>query len=706
MCQFARHRQLAQACFLPVIRTKLMRRPCTRLAMADSQRMEAAASASAEQPASTVQNFETLKLLLSKQSVKVSTFKVIVCNPRTDTYEYEWEGKPRESTAWRCVLVSADDPMEYCLGEYKKTVKNKASFDKHVNAYRHGTTLVMKAVSLVDNAKTQYNNCSVRVTVNMASTTLSVVLGSNSAVQPVPRTTVAQTTQLEQDQNFDLTALILSRSQQRPGGDGRKAFDLELADGSTDEASGKVQTLSLTLFAPDDEFVTMLEFADKAISDQVPVSFFNLRGAKVKHQDAFTFSASRKGFSMIIAESPKALDMKARAPALYNLEEKTPVPQTQFNPNESFSSHSATLTTIKCIKDMATPVTGVEEIDSQNTLWQLNWVQVLEPAQGTTLRTQDGSRLWFPVILRDFHGSTTMYITEAAALKCSKQADVASFEDAHKNGRLCFPIVSSVKIMRKKAEDSSVNFYVVDCEDQRYESAPTTSTLDLLKLLPRTSHNASVEQPADTFVAAMLADIRASAFYPLTVRYAEQALPETLEPSAANVKKGTTVCNCTSILALVSSTKPSQKETMNEKGTTVTTKGVKDLLANDGREYTLTAHCTTDTYQDFLLTPPKRAKQQTALVVIRGTLDDASAEQPVHNFLVESLLPLHDDDANVAKASLLKLISLMALAGQRRGEKRENSGWSQHASPAKIAKCRTLTRYPTGDEIPAYSHSS
>ena len=53
-----------------------------------------------------------------------------------------------------------------------------------------------------------------------------------------------------------------------------------------------------------------------------------------------------------------------------------------------------------------------------------------------------------------------------------------------------------------------------------------------------------------------------------------------------------------------------------------------------------------------------------------------------------------------------KLISLSALAWQRGGEKRENSGWSEDASPAKIAKCRSLTRYPTGDEIPPYSHSA
>ena len=111
-----------------------------------------------------------------------------------------------------------------------------------------------------------------------------------------------------------------------------------------------------------------------------------------------------------------------------------------------------------------------------------------------------------------------MYITEAAALKCSKQADAASFEEAHNEGILCFRIVSSVKIMRKKGEDSSVHVYAVDCKEQRYESAPTNSALDSLMLLPRKSQNGSVEQPADTFVAATLADNRASAFYPLTVR--------------------------------------------------------------------------------------------------------------------------------------------------------------------------------------------
>ena len=73
------------------------------------------------------------------------------------------------------MLVSAADPTEYCSGEYKLTTKNKANFEKHAKAYQHGTTVVLKTVALVNDAKTQYNSCSVRVTINLASTTLSKV---------------------------------------------------------------------------------------------------------------------------------------------------------------------------------------------------------------------------------------------------------------------------------------------------------------------------------------------------------------------------------------------------------------------------------------------------------------------------------------------------------------------------------------------------
>ena len=112
MYQLAHHRQLAQIRFLSVKPSALMRTPLTRLASSLMAKSQDSTPASAEQPASTVQNSESLQLLRSKQSAKISTFKVIVCNPWKDSYDYQWEGKPRETTVWRCVLVRADNHME------------------------------------------------------------------------------------------------------------------------------------------------------------------------------------------------------------------------------------------------------------------------------------------------------------------------------------------------------------------------------------------------------------------------------------------------------------------------------------------------------------------------------------------------------------------------------------------------------------------
>ena len=166
------------------------------------------------------------------------------------------------------------------------------------------------------------------------TTKLVGVFAPLNVLQPVPKTTVAQTKEVQQNQNFDLTAFVLSRHPVRNGGDGRKVFDLELADDSTDEMSGKVQTILLSVFASDADVAAQVEFADKSKDQKVPVSFFNVRGNKVADQNAYTFSSARKGFSMIVAVSPRALEMQERALELYNLEDKEAVPQTQWIPNE------------------------------------------------------------------------------------------------------------------------------------------------------------------------------------------------------------------------------------------------------------------------------------------------------------------------------------------------------------------------------------
>ena len=131
-------------------------------------------------------------------------------------------------------------------------------------------------------------------------------------------------------QNFDLTAFILSRSAARSAGEGRKAFDVELADGSKDETSGKVQMIKFTVFAAESEIEGLLDMANNSIDKHDPVSFFNLRGGWNADQNAYSFSSARKGFSMKVADSPRALELRAKAAELYNLTETAPAPQHEW----------------------------------------------------------------------------------------------------------------------------------------------------------------------------------------------------------------------------------------------------------------------------------------------------------------------------------------------------------------------------------------
>ena len=234
-------------------------------------------SASAEQPGT-----QGFKMLLSKQCSKIGKFQAIVYEPWQDVYTYTWEGQPRTSTTWRSMLVSTEDPKLYCMGEFKLTVKNQAAFSKFIEKHKAGTTIVMSKIAFAEKTETQYIGCSLRICIDMAKRSLTSVVTSPSAVQPVPVTTVAETTGIQQYQFFDLTAFVLTCSPLRNGGDDRQAFDVELADGTKDAVSGKVQTMSLTIFASKEKISAMRHLCDTCCTEKVPMSFFQHQRSEQK----------------------------------------------------------------------------------------------------------------------------------------------------------------------------------------------------------------------------------------------------------------------------------------------------------------------------------------------------------------------------------------------------------------------------------------
>ena len=91
------------------------------------------------------------------------------------------------------MLVSVLDPTLYCLAEFKITARNKAAYERNEKTNKEGTTLIISNVAAVEGSKTQYMSYSVRVSVNMATTKVVGVFAPLGVVQPVPKTTVAQT---------------------------------------------------------------------------------------------------------------------------------------------------------------------------------------------------------------------------------------------------------------------------------------------------------------------------------------------------------------------------------------------------------------------------------------------------------------------------------------------------------------------------------
>ena len=107
----------------------------------------------------------------------------------------------------------------------------------------------------------------------------------------------------------------------------------------------------------------------------------------------------------------------AKLPALTETH-SFPVQQFEAGIARDFSQELGTETMCALLGSIANTLkTGVAALDDeQEAHWQFNWVRGEEPPAGTTIRTNDGKRLWFPVTVRDCTATLTVYIQESAAL--------------------------------------------------------------------------------------------------------------------------------------------------------------------------------------------------------------------------------------------------------------------------------------------------
>jgi len=679
--------------------------------------------------------------MLTRASVKIGgKWDVYIWQPIEDKYEYTWKGKTRQGTNFLCTVVSSYDARQYCQAQYKKTCQNGTKYEQALSKFKHGARFIMSQVGFVDDAKAAYVSCPLKHVVDLSNTTMDICMGgADSAVQPAPEATIAASSSLGTNQFFDVTALIQEVQETRQHPNNRSSFVVRIHDGSLDNDTQKVKAMPLRVFfdttrpntrSQSAEYPVSAEsfkaFVEEHLQSKTAVSFFCISGAQ-DDNGRFSFRTT-KNTILVKGVGAKAEQLSSDA-ALHGLQiEDTVAFELQAARGQrDWSTEPGTETRCKLLATFARNATGVPELDEHETIWQLNSVEITEPSQRQKARSNDGSRLWFPITLRDHSGTIVLYITEQAALKLANVVDAAEFEQLLSENQLRFPFWSSVKVWRRPSKprdahpglkgmcdsqpDSSqsqqekddFDCFIVDASEQNMTESPSLHSAMLLPLLTAS---------ADSVLPAKLEMIRKSDHYAMAVQYITQVMPPELSNKASEGVVGVPMLRpCTRVVALVLSTKRSKPSAAGEGGHKLVTDNVTDFLpAGSGdaqKHYSLTSFCSLNTMTDFKLDPPGRDKSQAAIISVTGLIetDTDSVEQPVKMLLVDNVQLLTPEQAEALKPKFSKMFYFAALAGQV-GRKREQEPWSPEQNPSKALKCRSLGRSPTGPALPDYSSSS
>ena len=118
----------------------------------------------------------------------------------------------------------------------------------------------------------------------------------------------------------------------------------------------------------------------------------------------------------------------------------------------------------------------------------MNYVRIMEPAPNDDVFTNDGTRLFVPIAMKDQSGAIDLRTRDKPALEHSSLSNKEEFKEESKQGGLNFPILCSVRVHLKKQksddEQESISAVVVEAAAQDFSkmSMPNTSVLELHKL--------------------------------------------------------------------------------------------------------------------------------------------------------------------------------------------------------------------------------
>jgi hypothetical protein len=620
---------------------------------------------------------------LNARSAPVIRLDLAVYYPGIQPYEWteKKSGEKKSNKIFRSLLIDPNDFSQYLVGTLKMKDGKEQPLKNMSEKMKPGLRFKLSKIS-IESTKPEYISTTKKMAINLANTHLDPILQEVKGQPPTPQPTlsVAACLGFKKNQRFDIIALVASVSVARPAGPNRHVVDVGLVDGSVD-ANDKLAESKVSLFYNvSGSSDPMKDLRSHAMGTQA-FFFFSLQAKEATGGHAIE---STRDFFFDKSEGKKATDLAERAAALHSQpREQRRVIENEFVPSGDSTDYSAVqgTETFTCLLNSISSETGVEDIDSEKTVWQTNWCEVAWPNSAEVLR-KDGAKIWFQTTVLDLCGQSTVWVDEKCALSLSQLGSKEEFLSACREGDPKFPPLSSIKIVRNPKDKDGKTIEtaflrIVDATDQTLEDAPTQATMSLLPMMR------ACEDSSAGIQMAPMSKIRQSAQYALAV--------ERTDPDTGDVL----LVPCQKVVSLVTSTQKTLPTALGE-GYKMVTAGVRDaVFGSSGTSqstdaaFELTTICTMENLASYRLDPPRGSPCYAIVTIVECTSS---------GFVVESVQVLPTlEKAQAASKSMSKL-QYLALHLAKSGEKRQLP-WSSEASPAQAKKCRVLGKSPTGPEI-------
>ena len=240
---------------------------------------------------------------------------------------------------------------------------------------------------------------------------------STEVPTPQPDLIVADCLGFKKNQRFDVIALVTSVSEARPVVLARHVVDVRLVDGSTDK-EGKLAELKVSLFYNSSTSADPMNDLRSHANSTQAFFFFSLQAKEARGGIAVE---STHDFFFEKAKGTKADKLHQEAVALHSKpQDERRVIENEFVPTGDTTDYSTVLgtETFTCLLNSMSSETGVATIDSDKTVWQINWCEVTWP-NSEEVCTKDCARIWFKTNVLDLCGQITVWVDEKSALSLS-----------------------------------------------------------------------------------------------------------------------------------------------------------------------------------------------------------------------------------------------------------------------------------------------